>query len=226
VLGGAAGLGLLAAAVRGRRSLLALSAGACGLSLLVRSLANRPLGQLGPERGVFEVSVATDIHAAVERVFRIISAWDRFPTFMHNLRSVTRYDDGTSHWAVKGRGGVLAEWDSVITAHRSNELLAWRTLPGSRIEHCGVVRFEPLGADRTRVRVHMSYKPPGGVPGRLAARVCGMDAGRALEEALAQVKRFIEDWDTIGPGAVGAAARAAEADRPHRAPSMTGGAGH
>jgi uncharacterized membrane protein len=210
LLGGAAGLALLGAAVRDRRSLLGPSAGACGLWLLLRSLTNRPLGQLGPRRGMFEASAATDINAPIERVFRVVSAWDRFPTFMHNIRSVTRYDDGTSHWAVGGRGGVLMEWDSVITAHRAKELLAWRTLPGSRIEHSGVVRFEALAADRTRVRVHMSYRPPGGVLGHLAARSCGMDAGRTLEEALARLKHFIEDWDVIGQGAVGAAARAGE----------------
>jgi uncharacterized membrane protein len=210
VLSGAAGLALLGAAVRDRRSLLAPSAGACGIWLLLRSLTNRPLGQLGPRRGLFEVSAATDIHAPVERVFRVVGAWDRFPTFMHNIRSVTRYDDGTSHWAVAGRGGVLVEWDSVITAHRAKELLAWRTLPGSRIEHGGVVRFESLGADRTRVRVHMSYRPPGGVLGHLAARSCGIDAHRTLEEALTRLKHFIEDWDMLGQGAAGAAARTGE----------------
>jgi uncharacterized membrane protein len=217
VLGGAAGLALLGAAVRDRRSLLAPSAGVWGLWLLVRSLTNRRLGQLGPQHGVFEVSAATDIQVPVERVFRVVSAWDRFPTFMHNVRSVTRYDDGTSHWAVGGRGGVLIEWDSVITAHRAKELLAWRTLPGSRIEHCGVVRFDALGADRTRVRVHMSYKPPGGALGHLAARACGMDAGRTLEEALARLKHFIEDWDMVGQGGVSAAARTAEVDGSLRA---------
>ena len=216
-LGGVAGLALLGAAVRDRRSLLAPLAGASGLWLLLRSLTNRPFGQLGSQRGVFEVSAATDIQAPVERVFRVVSAWDRFPTFMHNIRSVTRYDDGTSHWAVGGRGGVLIEWDSVITAHRAKEMLAWRTLPGSGIEHSGVVRFEALGADRTRVRVHMSYKPPGGALGHLGARACGMDADRTLEEALARLKHFIEDWDMVGQGAAGAAARAAAVDDSIRA---------
>ncbi len=217
VLGGAAGLALLGAAVRERRSLLGPSAGVWGLWLLLRSLSNRRLGQLGPQHGVFEVSAATEIDAPVERVFRVVSAWDRFPSFMHNVRSVTRYDDGTSHWAVAAGGGVLIEWDSVITAHRAKELLAWRTLPGSRIEHSGVVRFEALGADRTHVRVNMSYRPPGGALGHLAARACGMNAGRILDEALARLKHFIEDWDMIGQGAVSAAAREAGVDGSLRA---------
>jgi len=219
VLGGTAALALLGAAVRDRRSLLAPVAGASGLWLLLRSLTNRPLGQLGPQHGMFEVSASTDIHAPVERVFRVVSAWDHFPTFMHNVRSVTRYDDGTSHWAVAGGAGVLIEWDSVITAHRAKELLAWRTLPGSRIEHYGVVRFDALGADRTRVRVRLSYRPPGGVLGHLAARTCGMDAERTLEEALSRLKHFIEDWDMVGQGTVGVAARAAETGGSLRATS-------
>jgi len=201
VLGGVAGLALLSAAVRDRRTLLAPAAGAWGFWLLLRSLTNRPVGQLGPQRGVFEVDAVTDIQAPVDRVFRVVSAWDRFPTFMHNVRSVTRYDDGASHWALVGRGGMLLEWDSVITAHRSNELLAWRSLPGSRVEHSGLIRFEALGADRTRVRVQMSYKPPGGALGHLAARASGMNASSVLQEGLARLKQFIEDWDVAGQGA-------------------------
>ena len=96
---------------------------------------------------------------------------------------------------------MLLEWDSVITAHRSNELLAWRSLPGSRVEHSGLIRFEALGADRTRVRVQMSYKPPGGALGHLAARASGMNASSVLQEGLARLKQFIEDWDVAGQGA-------------------------
>ena len=218
LLGGLAGLALLGAALRDRRTLLAPAAAIGGSSLLLRSLANRPLGQLGPRRGMYEVSAFTEIGAPVERVFRVVSAWERFPTFMRNVHSVTRYDDGTSHWAVGRAGGALVEWNSVITVHRSNELLAWRSLPGSRTEHCGVIHFEPLGPDTTRVRVHMSYRPPLGALGHFAARAWGLDAGPTLEEALSRLKHFIEDWDTVGAGARAMPPRAAE---PRPEPSGT-----
>ncbi len=221
LLGGLAGIALLGAALHDRRSLLAPAAGVWGSSLLLRSVANRPLGQLGPHHGMYEVSASTEIEAPVSRVFRVVSAWERFPTFMRNVRSVTRYDDGTSHWAIGGAGGALVEWDSVITVHRSNELLAWRSLPGSRTEHCGVIHFESLGPDRTQVRVHMSYRPPGGVLGHLAARAWGLDAGHSLEEALTRLKHFIEDWDTVGQGASAMPPGAAEHRPEHPGTSRT-----
>ena len=218
VTAGAVGLAVLAAAVRDRRSLLASPAGLGGILLLVRAIANRPLRELGPQRGVFEASATVDIHAPVERVFRVVSAWERFPTFMHNVRSVTRYDDGSSHWVVQGPMGTLIEWDSVVTACRDNELLAWRSLPVSRNEHRGVISFETLGADQTRVRAHMSYAPSGGALGNLAARAWGADGGRILEDALERLKLFVEDWDTVGQDSV-PATRIAERDGSLRAAS-------
>jgi uncharacterized membrane protein len=218
IVGGAVGIALLGVAIRDRRSLLASPAGAGGILLLLRSIVNRPLGQLGPQRGVFEASAAMDIRAPVERVFRVVSAWERFPTFMHNVRSVTRYDDGSSHWAVRGPLGALLEWDSVITVQRDNELLAWRSIPGSRSEQCGVISFEALGSDRTRVRVHVTYRPPGGLVGHLAARAGGMDAAHILQNALERLKLFIEDWDMAGQGSV-AVAHVAERDSSLRAAS-------
>lgn len=218
IAAGAVGLALLGAAVRDRRSLLASPAGLGGILLLVRTIANRPLRQLGPQRGVFEASATIDIHAPVERVFRVVSSWERFPTFMRNIRSVTRYDDDSSHWTVQGPMGTLIEWDSVVTAYRENELVAWRSLPISRNEHRGVISFEALGADQTRVRAHTSYAPAGGALGNLAARVWGVDGGRILKDALERLKLFVEDWDTVGEGPV-PATRVAERDDSLRAAS-------
>jgi len=52
--------------------------------------------------------------------------------------------------------------------------------------------FEATGDTRTRVHLHFSYSPPGGVIGHSIARVLGCDAKNVLTELLIRAKYFLE----------------------------------
>ena len=192
------GLGSLAMGIRERRSLLAIPAGLAGAALLVRSGVNRPFRRLTPGRGVIDVHGSVEIDAPIERVFGFLEDFEHFPVFMRNIRSVTRHEDGSSHWIAEGPGGSPIEWDAIVTVHRPGELLAWRSLPESDGEHTGVIRFEPLGDQRTLVEIRMSYSPPAGVLGHAFARVLGLDPGTSLRHDLLRAKRAIEAWSSAG----------------------------
>jgi len=170
-LAGSLGVASLAAAVHERRSPLALLVGALGAGLIVRSVSNAPFKHFSRGRGIVDLHATLEVNAPVERVFRFFEPCESFPTFMRNVRSVT-------------------------TAHRPKEMLAWRTLPDSHGEHWGVIRFEALGENRTRVDVRMSYSPPGGALGHALASVLGMDPRTELQHDLLRAKRFMETWKT------------------------------
>ena len=69
---------------------------------------------------------------------------------------------------------TTVEWDAEITEERPNELLAWRSLPGSQIENSGSVRFKKAPADRgTEVHVSLKYEPPAGKARAALAKLFG-----------------------------------------------------
>jgi len=164
-----------------------------GALAVVRSTTNVPLSRLAGWSGRRAIDIRKTIHvqAPVESVFATLSNYERYPSFMRNVRRVQVYDDGRSHWEVAGPAGVTVEWDSQTTAYKPNELLGWRTIPNSRVAHAGIIRFEPTGKG-TRVNIQMSYNPPTGALGHAVARIFGADPKKELDEDLLRLKSFLE----------------------------------
>jgi uncharacterized membrane protein len=84
------------------------------------------------------------------------------------------------------------EFDTVVTAFRPGELIAWRTVEGSPVAHAGIVRFDPTRDGGTRVHIRLSYNPPAGAVGAAVAWLTGADPKRQLDEDLVRMKTFIE----------------------------------
>jgi uncharacterized membrane protein len=191
----AAGLGgvlvLLALIDRRARSLIPAAAGS---ALIARSATNKPIRQLLRSRDSLFVDVHKSIHikAPVERVFETLSHYERFPQLLSHVRDIFLREDGSSHWSVAGPGGRIIEWNAVTTRSEPSRLLAWRALPGSQVEHSGVIRFEPVDGGGTRISATTSYRQPGGHLGRLITRLLDADPRSRLEQDLARLKVFLE----------------------------------
>jgi uncharacterized membrane protein len=136
--------------------------------------------------------------SSIEEVFRVWSRLDDFPCFMEHVRGVSVAPDGRSHWRVAGPGGDV-EWDAEITRRIDNQLLAWHTLPGSPVQHTGVVRFERSGRG-TRVDIRMSYATPAGALGRALATLARKDPKTAMDEDLLRLKSLLEDGKATAHG--------------------------
>jgi uncharacterized membrane protein len=203
---GGLGAALIAFGIK-QRSALSLLGAAAAIPMIARSAMNRPLKRVGRGYGVIDVQKSIVVDAPVERVFSVLEKTDQFPSFMRRVRDV-RAENGHSHWVVAGPAGTAIEWDAVTTVNRPNEMLAWHSEPGSAIEHAGVIRFERLGPDQTRLDVNLSYSPPAGALGHYAAKLFGADAGSGLDEELARTKRFAETFK----GSADAEARGREGD--------------
>jgi len=177
-----------------RRGWRANALGLIGIALAARATSNKSLRQwLGLPGGQRALSVqkALYVAAARERVFDLWTHYDNFPHFMSLVEEVRPLDDTRSHWIVKGPAGTHIEWDAQITERERPALLAWRSEPGSPVQHAGRVRFEEAG-DGTRVTVQMSYSPPGGALGHTLATLLGHDPKHALDADLMRMKAFIE----------------------------------
>jgi uncharacterized membrane protein len=139
------------------------------------------------------VSVSIAINSTPEKLYAFWQDVENLPQFMRHLESVTRTGERTSRWAAKAPGGGVVEWDSEIVEERPNELIAWRTLPGSDVEHRGRVSFEPLGEDRgSVVHVELVYDAPGGRVGATIARLGGEEPDLQIRRDLRGLKQLLE----------------------------------
>jgi uncharacterized membrane protein len=194
LLAGAAGTGLVAYGLT-RRAPLACLLGTAGLALVLRGLSNESvpcLAGVGSDCPCIEVQKAITLNAPVERVFEFWANYENFPRFMTHVRQVQDRGEGRSHWVVAGPGGVTLEWDAVLTRLEPDEVLAWRSEAGSLVGNTGMLRFERLAPDRTRVHVKLCYYPPAGALGHAVAALLGSDPKTKIDGDLLRMQTLIE----------------------------------
>lgn len=145
--------------------------------------------------------------------------FENLPRFMHYLDSV-RVDDadsGRSHWVAKGPLGRQIEWDSEVIEERENELLVWKSLPGSLVESMGRVEFvDAPGGRGTIVHVSMQYNPPAGSLGAAFAKIFGKEPGLQIKEDLRRFKQIMETGEIPTVEGQPSGRRSAEEDMPVR----------
>lgn len=191
---GAAAGASLAWGVR-RRDALGAALSVFGTGLLARALANMEFKRLfGLGAGVRAVDVQKIINVAapVEEVFCFWTNYQNFPCFMSNVRDVREVGENRSHWVVAGPAGTNIEWDAVTTSCVPNERLEWETLPGSPVQHAGIVKFQPNRDGTTRLDIRISYNPVAGAFGHAVASLFGADAKSQMDEDLMRMKSVIE----------------------------------
>jgi uncharacterized membrane protein len=201
-----AGAGLVAAGLsrRDRGGLLAAIAGG---ALLYRGASghcpvNAAIGRnsatestqvaLGGPGGI-HVKHSVTIGRPVEELYRFWRNMENLPQFMTHLKSVTRLDDTRSRWVARGPAGMRVEWDAEIINEVPNQVIGWRSLPGSDVVSAGSVNFDDAGHERgTRVTVHLQYDPPAGRLGALFAKLFGEEPSQQIREDLRRLKELIE----------------------------------
>jgi len=205
-----AGVGLIAAGFA-RRGYGGIILGALGTALIARGVSGhcalyQSLGVSGAKSD--KPGVPDNVGISLERsvVIRrpreeVYGFWHHFPNLtgvMKHVERVELLDERRSHWVVQTPWGRRMEWDAVIINEHPNEMIAWESLPGGKPENAGSVRFEPephgLG---TVVTVKLEYNPPGGLLGRLTGMLFGEEAGKEIEEDLAQLKKRMESGEMV-----------------------------
>lgn len=164
--------------------------------LSLRRLARYVLG-----REEIEVHKTITVRATIDRVYAVWSDLENFPRFMQHVHRIELAADDPlrAKWTVDGPAGIPLRFETRITRVTKHRELAWRTLPGQPIEHAGIVRFSPC-LEGTRVRVDMTYRPPGGVLGHTLAHLLGWDPKARLDDDLVRVKALLEDGRTRAHG--------------------------
>ncbi|MGI4880279.1 MAG: SRPBCC family protein [Janthinobacterium lividum] len=127
--------------------------------------------------------------------------------FMENIERVDVIDEIRSHWVVKAPAGRTVEWDSVISEESAPSSFAW-TSHGD-IANSGRVEFQDAGARGTVVTAMVAYDPPGGVVGKLVAKLFQREPAIQARRDLRRLKQLMETGE-VSTNARTAAALAEE----------------
>jgi len=168
--------------------------GATGHCLIYKTLEINRAQDNGHQGIQVERSVTVD--RPKDQLFRIWRNFENLPRFMKHLKSV-RVDPESSgkrsHWVALAPLGRTIEWDSEVVEERENELLAWKSVPGSLVESMGRVEFrEAPGQRGTILHVSMQYNPPAGSLGAAFAKLLGEEPGQQIREDLRHFKEIME----------------------------------
>ncbi|MFE8602416.1 SRPBCC family protein [Archangium violaceum] len=167
-----------------------------GSLITLRSITNIALTNLtgmGGRRLAIDVHKNIIVHAPVKEVFGFWRAMENFPRFMSHVEEVRTSGQDRSHWRVRGPAGTVFEWDAIITRLIPHQVLAWKSVEGSTVEHAGIIHFAPSNDGRsTRLDIRMSYHPPVGALGHVFARLLGADPKKQMDDDLTRLKSLIE----------------------------------
>lgn len=190
-------IGGLALAALGGGLLYRGVTGHCGLyEQLGISTADRwRIGSKGVgdvHRGILVIKTVT-VNRPLEEVFSFWRDFANLPKFMKHLESIRVTDSRHSRWIARGPMGTTVEWEAEIFNEKPNELIAWRSLPGSEIDHAGSVRFRKAPGNRgTEVHVELNYEPPGGRLGAAIAWLFREEPRLQIDDDLARFKQVME----------------------------------
>lgn len=106
-----------------------------------------------------KVEQTIDVDVPVRNVYNQWTQFEDFPNFMEGVEDVRQTDDRHCHWSTKV-GGVRREFDTEIVDQLPDERIAWRTVGGD-VQQMGVVTFQSLDPEHTRVRLAMDVEPQG-----------------------------------------------------------------
>jgi uncharacterized membrane protein len=195
--------GALALAFPARNRRAALPGRITGGLLLARSLTNLPFrrmfGLIRSRRAIrFQKTIT--IHEPVERVFELWSNPENFARVMSHVQKVEKTGDNRFRWTVIGPAGTSASWESHIIDLEPNQLLAWRSVPGSLIRNAGIIRFQSTENGGTRIHLLMSYNPPAGAIGHALATLFGVGPKNVLNEDMPRLKSIFEQGKTTAHG--------------------------
>ncbi|MBX9426682.1 SRPBCC family protein [Streptomyces lateritius] len=134
------------------------------------------------------VEQTIDVDVPVRTAYNQWTQFEEFPKFMEGVEEVRQIDDRHSHWQTKV-AGVRREFDTEIIDQLPDERISWRTVAGDTRQK-GVVSFQQLDSEHTRVRLAMDVEADGMME-KLGEAVGVLD--RRVKGDLKRFKGYVEE---------------------------------
>ncbi|MDX6401818.1 MAG: hypothetical protein QOF27_2424, partial [Gaiellaceae bacterium] len=134
------------------------------------------------------IDESIEVNVPVSVAYNQWTQFEDFPLFMEGVEHVQQIDDTHLHW-VANIAGKKAEWDAKILEQHPDKQISWISEDGKKTR--GTVSFEPVGENKTRIRLSMSYQAD---PVEAVGSAAGLDSRRVK----ADLERFKELVETRG----------------------------
>jgi uncharacterized membrane protein len=131
-------------------------------------------------------SHSIEVSAPVQLVYYQWTQFEEFPYFMEAVEEVRRESDTRLFWRTR-IGGIEKTWEAEITAQIPGQKIAWKSVDGT--ENAGVITFEKLAPDRTKINIVIGYEPEGIL--EKTGDILGIPSTR-VDEDLLRFRDFIE----------------------------------
>ena len=133
------------------------------------------------------VEKCIEVDAPLSMVYNQWTQFEEFPRFMEGVEEVKQLDDKRLRWRAEIAGKVV-EWDAEIFEQIPDRRVAWRSTTGAL--NSGMVNFESLGPNRTKIWLKINYKTEGAM--EKIGSALGVISQR-VEGDLERFKEFIEE---------------------------------
>ena len=136
------------------------------------------------------IEKSVEVAVPVRTAYNQWTQFESFPEFMDGVEEVRQITSKLVHWRTK-MAGVAREFDAEIIEQRPDRRIAWRATDGP--DQGGVVTFEPLTEQTTRVALAMEFQPEG-----LAEKIADATnmVERRVQRDLERFKEYIESRGT------------------------------
>jgi uncharacterized membrane protein len=144
-------------------------------------------------KGSSAIASAVTINRPVAEVYAYFRDFANLPSFMENVISIEVTDEKTSHWTVKAPAGAT------VSQEEADRLIAWTSEPGAEVPNSGRVTFRDAGPRGTVVTATIAYDPPGGVIGKVIAKMFQREPAIQARRDLARFKQLMEAGEIATP---------------------------
>jgi uncharacterized membrane protein len=127
-----------------------------------------------------------DVNVPAHTAYAQWTQFEEFPRFMENVEEVQQLDPTTLRWRAS-IAGTSKQWQAQITEQVPDRRIAWESTSGARND--GVVTFDRVAADLTRVTLQLNVEPDG--PMESAGTALGL-VSRSVHGDLERFRDFIE----------------------------------
>ena len=138
-----------------------------------------------------KIADSIEVRVPVQRAYNQWTQFEEFPKFMEGIQSVQQLDDRHVQWVAEIHG-ERHQWKTEIVEQRPDKRIAWKTVDGD-VKNDGMVTFEHVGDDRTRIDVQMDVEAESSMQD-LAGDLLGIVKDQVHGD-LERFKQLIEELD-------------------------------
>ena len=150
-------------------------------------------------KGSSVVGRSVTINRPVSELYAYFRDFANLPRFMENVVAIEVRDDKVSHWTVKAPAGATVSWDARVTQEEPDRLIAWTSEAGADVANSGRIEFRDAGERGTVVTATIAYDPPGGVIGKVIAKMFQREPAIQARRDLRRFKQLMETGEIATP---------------------------